>query len=233
MHLLAFTPIDVDAAELQRRQDRYDHLSPAGITVELRNIGPDAPSALDTELDVRRSEQVLSQAFRSLLDTHADGFLPDCVLDPCAEEADSFARPLYGLTRLTASFYASQGHRIGALARNDAIAAELDRRLGFYGIVAEATEVLETRLEHSRFGRVEHDRQRRRRRQSARQRGHVRGTEDQVGGVGRTGQGGGRHRCLRRPAGTVGAGRNIRRPHRHCRHVVPGMRISRRRGRSR
>ena len=85
---------------------------------------------------------MLSQVFHSVRDTHADGFLPDCVLDPCAEEADSFARPLYGLTRLTASFYASQGHRIGALARNDAIAAELDRRLGFYGIVAEATEVL-------------------------------------------------------------------------------------------
>ncbi|AJW43175.1 hypothetical protein NY08_5181 [Rhodococcus sp. B7740] len=142
MHLLAFTPIDVDAAELQRRQGRYDHLSPAGITVELRNIGSDAPSALDTERDVRRSEEVLSAAFGSVHDTEADGFLPDCVLDPCAEEADSFIRPLYGLTRLTASFYASQGHRIGALARNDVIAAEMDRRLAFYGVVAEATQVL-------------------------------------------------------------------------------------------
>ncbi|MBY3794420.1 hydantoin racemase [Rhodococcus fascians] len=142
MHLLAFTPIDVDSAELARRQRRYDQLAPSGVTVELRNIGPDAPDALDTELDIRRSEDVLSAAFHALRDTEADGFLPDCVLDPCAEEADSFAVPLYGLTRLTASFHASQGSRIGALARNEAIAAELDRRLGFYGLVAEATVVL-------------------------------------------------------------------------------------------
>ncbi|RRQ28618.1 hydantoin racemase [Rhodococcus sp. Eu-32] len=142
MHLLAFTPIDVDAAELRRRQERYDHLAPTSVTVELRNIGSVAPSALNTEADIRASEDVLTEAFRAVDPTGFDGFLPDCVLDPCAEQAEDFAVPLYGLSRLTASFYASQGQRLGALARNAAIAAELDRRLAFYRLDADPTQVL-------------------------------------------------------------------------------------------
>ncbi|SNT50874.1 hypothetical protein [Rhodococcoides kyotonense] len=142
MHLLAFTPIDVDAAELRRRQQRYDELSPKSVTVELRNIGSVAPSALNTEADIRASEDALAEAFRAADLTGFDGLLPDCVLDPCVEDTEKFDLPLYGLSRLTASFYASQGQRVGALARNDAIAAELDRRLAFYGFDAEATHVL-------------------------------------------------------------------------------------------
>lgn len=142
MHLLAFTPIDVDDAELRRRQQRYDDLSPESVRIELRNIGSDGPRALDTEADIRESERVLTAAFRGVDSAGFDGFLPDCVLDPCAQEAESFELPMYGLSRLTASFYASQGHRLGALARNDAIAAELDRRLAFYGLVADATLVM-------------------------------------------------------------------------------------------
>lgn len=143
MRLLAYTPIHVDFTEFRRRQERYDALSPAGLTVVLRNIGPDAPRALDTEADVRRSEAVLTEAFTTADPEGFDGFLPDCVLDPCADRFDSFTRPMFGLSRLTASFYASQGHRIGALARNRAIAAELDRRLAGYGIDAEPTTVMD------------------------------------------------------------------------------------------
>lgn len=143
MRLLAITPIDIDEAELRRRQDRYNQLSPQGISVELRNIGSVAPRALDTEEQVRVSEDLLVDAFRNADPTGFDGFLPDCVLDPCAEVADTFARPLYGLSRLTASFYLSLGLRIGALARNETIATELDRRLAFYGFEADPTLVLE------------------------------------------------------------------------------------------
>ena len=42
--------------------------------------------------------------------------------------------------------------------------------------------------------------------------GHGLGAEDEIGGVGRAGQGGGRERVLRRTAGIVGAGRHIGRP---------------------
>lgn len=142
MRLLAFTPIHVEPAELIRRRQRYDALSPAGTTVVLRNIGPDSPRSLETEADIRASENVLAEEFTAADPTGFDGFLPDCVLDPCAEQADRFALPLYGLTRLTASFYRSQGHRIGALARNSAIAAELDRRMAGYGLDADPTTVM-------------------------------------------------------------------------------------------
>lgn len=143
MHLLAYTPIHVGADELRRRQERYDHLAPTGVTVELRDIGADAPRALDTESDVRRSETVLTEAFRRVDPTGVDGFLPDCVLDPCAEVASKFARPLYGLSKLTASHHLSLGRRVGALARNRAIADELDRRLSYYGFETEATHVMD------------------------------------------------------------------------------------------
>lgn len=142
MHLLAVTPIHVDDAELHRRQRRYDALAPETVTVELRNIGPEAPRSLETERDIRVSEQMLQAAFAAADPDGFDGYLPDCVLDPCAGDAESFARPLYGLSRLTASFFASQGLRIGALARNTAIAEELDRVLTFYGITSLDTTVL-------------------------------------------------------------------------------------------
>ncbi|MGU3432426.1 hydantoin racemase [Actinomycetes bacterium M1A6_2h] len=143
MHLLAFTPIDVGADELRRRQKRYDDLVPTGVSVELRDIGGEAPRALDTEDDVRLSEDVLSEAFRTVDPRGFDGFLPDCVLDPCAEVADTFERPLYGLSKLTASLHVSLGCRVGALARNRAIATELDRRLSFYGFETEPTRVMD------------------------------------------------------------------------------------------
>lgn len=142
MHLLAITPIHVDDAELDRRQRRYNAVAPETVTVELRNIGPEAPRLLDTEREIRVSEQTLKAAYTAADPDGFDGYLPDCVLDPCAEDTASFARPLYGLSRLTASFFASQGLRIGALARNEAIAKELDRVLTSYGIASLDTKVL-------------------------------------------------------------------------------------------
>ncbi len=171
MRLLAITPIVVDDAELARRQARYDALAPAGVTVVLEHLDPGSsgggptgepdgqtprlPRALDTADDVRASERALHARYAAVDPTGWDAYLPDCVLDPLADlaEADGggrgrgpgrLARPVLGLGRLTAAFVTGQGARLGAVARNAPIAAELDRRLGQYAAATVApTAVLD------------------------------------------------------------------------------------------
>ncbi|MRK02349.1 hydantoin racemase [Aeromicrobium sp. S22] len=145
MRILAYTPIAVGEQELARRQARYAEHSPAGVEVELRDIGPDsgAPSALDTPEDVAASERAVLRAFTEADPSGFDAFLPDCVLDPGIDDQEDLARPLLGIGRLTGSFLASQGTPLYSVARNEAIAAELDRRFASYGVAAPATRVLD------------------------------------------------------------------------------------------
>lgn len=139
MRILAITPIAVDDAELARRQHRYDRLAPAGVQVELRNLGsaPDVPAALETEADIIASEEALLRRYAEADPAAYDAFLPDCVLDPVVDRAGRLPRPVYGIGRLTAHFLAGLGLPTGAVARNRAIAAELDRKLTSYGLAPE------------------------------------------------------------------------------------------------
>ena len=149
MRLLAITPIHVSEEELARRQSRYDRLAPQGVSVTLEDIGdaPAVPLALETPEDIEASEQALLQRFRAADAGAFDGFLPDCVLDPVVDHAASLSRPVFGIGRLSAHFLAGFGGRLGAVARNKAIAAELDRRLSSYGVPAVATAVLDLSVE--------------------------------------------------------------------------------------
>jgi Asp/Glu/hydantoin racemase len=145
MHLLAITPIHVSEQELARRQRRYDALAPAGVTVHLDDLGagPEVPRALETAEDIVASEAALVKRFSDADLAGVDGLLPDCVLDPVVDDAFAMPRPVFGLGRLCAHFAAGFG-RVGAVARNAAIAAELDRKLDSYGIeLAQRTAVLD------------------------------------------------------------------------------------------
>ena len=134
MHVHAVTPIHVDDAELARRQARYDRLSPDGVRVVLHDLGPDAPAALETEDDVRASEELVAAALAAA-PVEADVLLPDCVLDPGvpAPGAHPGDRPLVGLGRAAIGEAVLAGARVGAVARNAAIAAELEARVAAYG----------------------------------------------------------------------------------------------------
>jgi hypothetical protein len=153
VRILSFTPIAVGERELARRQARYDEHSPDGVEVVLRDIGADAdghdpaavpaPASLDTPDDVAASERAVLAAFAAADPTGFDAFLPDCVLDPGIDDQAGLARPLLGIGRLTASFLASQGGPLVSVARNPAIAAELDRRFASYGVDGPATRVLD------------------------------------------------------------------------------------------
>jgi Asp/Glu/hydantoin racemase len=146
MRLLAITPIHVSDAELARRQARYDRLAPASVSVHLEDlgVGPDVPRALETGEDIAASESELVKRFAAVDASGVDAFLPDCVLDPVVDHQSSLPRPVFGIGRLSAHFLAGFGVRLGSVARNRAIAAELDRKMAGYGLeTATSTAVLD------------------------------------------------------------------------------------------
>ena len=150
MQILAITPIVVSEEELARRQARYDRLAPAGITVHLEHIGDgsQAPHALETADDIAASEAALIERYAAADTERFDALLPDCVLDPVVDHPDRVPLPVYGIGRLAAHFLAGFGWQIGAVARNQAIAAELDRKLASYGLpVAQPTAVMDLSVE--------------------------------------------------------------------------------------
>ena len=132
MKLIAITPIHVTDAELARRQERYQRIAPAGVTIELRNLeAPAAPTALDQESDVRKSDSGIAQTITELNEDGFDFVMPDCVLDPGFRPAAN--RQVVGMLETVVSHLAEQGERIGAVTRNESIGAELVRRVGEYG----------------------------------------------------------------------------------------------------
>ncbi|WP_433472017.1 aspartate/glutamate racemase family protein [Spirillospora sp. CA-142024] len=134
MRALAMTPIHLPPDEIRRRQARYDRLAPPGLTVELRDVGPAAPGSLDDEAAVRASEREVAAALARAGDGWDLAF-PDCVLDPAVPDtvADQ-GIPVHGLLRLTGMHLAAMNVRFGAVVRNEAIGAELGRRLKAYGL---------------------------------------------------------------------------------------------------
>jgi Asp/Glu/hydantoin racemase len=135
------TPIHVDPEELARRQARYDALSPAGLRVELVDIGSDAPRQLATEQDVRDSEGRVAEALRNATD-RADALMPDCFLDPGVVELSAkLDRPVFGLLRTSTTWSVLSGRRFGAVTRNAAIAAEAQRLVDLYGYTSSFTGV--------------------------------------------------------------------------------------------
>ncbi len=126
----AVTPIHVPPDEIVRRQARYDALAPAGVTVRVADVGPDAPTALESEQDIRASEEAVVAA---MLDAPpADYYLPDCVLDPGVARLRQ-TLPVVGILQLSLGAHALLGHRLSLVARNPAITAELDRVARSYG----------------------------------------------------------------------------------------------------
>jgi Asp/Glu/hydantoin racemase len=131
MRIFSVTPIHVSPDELARRQARYDSLLPAGVTLDLTDIGPQAPQALDTSEDVAASTAAVLAALRSAPQGY-DVLMPDCVLDPGVSELAG-ELPVAGILQLSLGWQVLRGRRSGVVARNEAIAAELLARARLYG----------------------------------------------------------------------------------------------------
>ncbi|MEU9021408.1 aspartate/glutamate racemase family protein [Actinomadura sp. NPDC048394] len=140
MRALSVTPIHLPPEEITRRQARYDRLAPPGLTIELRDVGPGAPGSLDDEESVRVSEREVAAALAAAVaepDAAWDVVFPDCVLDPAVPDGPSDQRvPVNGLLKLSSMALAAKNVRFGAVVRNEAIGAELGRRLKAYGLDA-------------------------------------------------------------------------------------------------
>jgi Asp/Glu/hydantoin racemase len=144
VRIFAVTPIHVSAEELARRQARYDALSPDGLSVHLEDIGPDAPRALDTEEQVRESDEMVTAALERAAGRAegVDAVMPDCVLDPgVAHLSGRLDRPVFGLLRTSLAWGAITGRSVGAVTRNEAIAEELRRQVEGYGMAESFTGV--------------------------------------------------------------------------------------------
>lgn len=140
MRIFALTPIHVGHTELGRRQERYRRMLPEGIALELFDLDPSAPSALDTREDIERGEAMMRERFREA-PSDFDVLLPDCVLDPGADFAAEFPLPYLGILRSTLKAIRHRQLRAAGVARNSAIAAALRARAFDYGFGTELSEV--------------------------------------------------------------------------------------------
>ncbi len=141
MRIWSVTPIHVSAVELARRQQRYDRISPPGITVQLHDVGPRAPRALETDAEVRASERCVVDALTAVPAGY-DAVLPDCVLDPgVAELQRNGDLPVFGILRLNLAYAVAVHQPTAAVVRNEAIAGELRAVADAYGWGAALTEV--------------------------------------------------------------------------------------------
>ena len=130
MRIYSVTPIHVGPDELARRQARYRSLVPDGVTLDLVDIGPEAPNALDTMTTCARAR--LPSWLRRAAPAGYDVLLPDCVLDPGV--ADLVGElPIVGILQLSLGWQVIRGRRVGLVARNEPIADELRARAAVYG----------------------------------------------------------------------------------------------------
>ncbi len=136
MRIRAITPIRVSEEELARRQNRYRELSSPPVEVDVVNL-PEAigvPEKLDTERDIRASEELTIREAMETDPARYDAILSDCVLDPGLEQLENEAPvPAFGILKLSAGFLLSLGHRLAAFTRNRPIGEELRARLKSYG----------------------------------------------------------------------------------------------------
>jgi Asp/Glu/hydantoin racemase len=133
----AITPLRVTEFELERRQARYQKLSPPSLQLDVVNLppGPDVPTSLDTYAACRASDRFVYEAAMQTDPAEYEAILLDCVLDPALDQLEQDAPvPVFGILKLTAGFLASLGHEFAAVTRNQVIGDELQARLEHYGL---------------------------------------------------------------------------------------------------
>jgi len=108
------------------------------VQVHLDNLPADleVPRQLDTAEAIAASDAFVVESARRTDPTEFDAVLPDCVLDPGLDRLrdEGFPLPVIGITELAATAASAVGGRLAAVARNTAIADELEQRVWRYGL---------------------------------------------------------------------------------------------------
>jgi len=144
VRIFAVTSIHLAPAELARRQERYDRISPPGITVELHDLGPDGPRTIETAEDVRESERLVTAALRAADGAGYDALMADCLLDPgVAELSDVLTTPVHGLLALTLDHVVAARQVARVVTRTSALADAIAVRAENYGRPLASTSVLD------------------------------------------------------------------------------------------
>ena len=148
LRIRAIAPLDLTEQELQRRQQRFDAMSPAGVHIRMTNL-TGGPRQLNSFEDCEASERLMVQASMATDADQFDAIWLDCALDSGLDELERRCPlPALAITRSTAGALAAAGHRIGAVARNRAIADGLHQILARYlGNRFEGVQVLDLPFE--------------------------------------------------------------------------------------
>lgn len=144
MRLKAITPLHVTPDELNRRQDRYNRLSPPGVTIDLFNLpdGPDVPRTFDRRAGIIASEYFVYAEGMRTDPRRYDGIFLDCVLDPAlAPLSADTGLPVFGPLRLSLGLMRGLGQRFAVVCRNRPIAEAMREKVTAYGCADLLAEV--------------------------------------------------------------------------------------------
>ncbi|OKI63372.1 aspartate/glutamate racemase family protein [Micromonospora sp. CB01531] len=135
MKIIALTPAHVGPAEIRRRQARYDSFSSTDCPVVVLDQPdePGVPRSFDTPDLIRSADRCVVARARGLTLEPGDVLMPDCILDTALETVRSgIPGHALGILEITVSTLTGLGLRFGAVARNQAVADALTRRIQDY-----------------------------------------------------------------------------------------------------
>lgn len=128
------TPIQVDAADLARRRQRYGER--AGPDTEIEVVGlSSGPDALETARDVAASEEAVFAEGAKTEPGTCDAVLIDCIFDPAVERLrKALPLPVFGPMRTALPLLSLVAPNFGIVARapdHAALFSELVQRYGY------------------------------------------------------------------------------------------------------
>jgi allantoin racemase len=128
------SPLRAEAADLARRQRRYEAHAGPGTLVSVENLAG-GPPALDTGGDVLASAAAMLAQGRATRRDAWDALLVDCVFDPAVEELrEATGIPTFGPTRLTLPLVALVARRFSIVARSERQCELLAATVERYGL---------------------------------------------------------------------------------------------------
>lgn len=128
------TPIQVDAADLARRQQRYGERAAPGTEIEVVGLGS-GPGALESAGDLEVSDDAVFEEGAKTKAGDCDAVLIDCIFDPAVDRLrEVLPMPVFGPLRTALPLLSLVAPKFGIVARvpnHVALFTELVTRYGY------------------------------------------------------------------------------------------------------